>query len=181
MAVACLTTERPKTFVMSIDNNTMADTADQTRSLTVLPGVGGAYASTWAEAADATIFWLFVAGLTWVPFWNGSNELLAWGVNAVLFAGLTAAYEISLLIRGASHPVGIRNIAIPAVLFGLVLLWIYFQTITLSYSWLNHPIWSMAADALGKPVQGSISVNRDLTNLALLRLVTAGLAFWTGL
>src|SRR5947207_8987816 len=39
----------------------------------------------------------------------------------------------------------------------------------------------MAADALGRPVEGSISVNRDLTNLALLRLVTAALVFWLSL
>ena len=31
----------------------------------------------------------------------------------------------------------------------------------------------MAADALDKPIDGSISVNRDLTSLALLRLITA--------
>src|SRR5947207_9509258 len=39
----------------------------------------------------------------------------------------------------------------------------------------------MAADALRRPLEGSISVNRDLTNLALLRLVTAALVFWSAL
>jgi O-antigen ligase len=36
----------------------------------------------------------------------------------------------------------------------------------------------MTADAMDKPINGSISVNRELTSLALLRLVTAASAFW---
>jgi O-antigen ligase len=36
----------------------------------------------------------------------------------------------------------------------------------------------MAADALQRPIEGSISVNRELTSLALLRLITAASAFW---
>ena len=27
-----------------------------------------------------------------MPFWNGSNELIAWGINAILFPGLAAIY-----------------------------------------------------------------------------------------
>ena len=37
---------------------------------------------------DRALLWVFVAGLAWCPFWFGSNVLLAWGVNAVLFPGL---------------------------------------------------------------------------------------------
>jgi O-antigen ligase len=36
----------------------------------------------------------------------------------------------------------------------------------------------MTADAMDTPINGSISVNRELTSLALLRLVTAASAFW---
>jgi O-antigen ligase len=39
----------------------------------------------------------------------------------------------------------------------------------------------MAAEALGRPLAGSITVDHDLTNLALLRLITAASAFWLGL
>jgi len=39
----------------------------------------------------------------------------------------------------------------------------------------------MTADGLDKPVAGSISVDRDLTSLALLRLITAASAFWIAL
>jgi O-antigen ligase len=120
----------------------------------------------------------FIAGLAWCPFWLGGNVLLAWGINAVLFPGLVAIYEVSLLIRGERHPVAIRQIKAPAVLFAAVVLWILIQNTTWTPDWLHHPIWQMTADALDRPVDGSISVNRELTSLALLRLITAASVFW---
>jgi len=128
-----------------------------------------------AESAimERVLLWTFIAGLAWCPFWFGSAVLLAWGINAVLFPGLVVIYELSLLIRGEHHPVAIRQIALPAALFAAVVLWILIQNATWTPDWMHHPIWQMTADALGRPVEGSLSVDRELTNLALLRLVTA--------
>ena len=134
-----------------------------------------------SAVVDRALLWAFIAGLAWCPFWFGSNVLLAWGVNAVLFPGLAVLYEVSLIIRGERHPVAVRQIGIPAALFGAVVLWILLQNATWTPAWLHHPIWQMAADALDKPVAGSISVNRDLTALALLRLITAASVFWIAL
>src|SRR5215831_3558444 len=131
-----------------------------------------------SDMVEHALLWAFIAGLAWCPFWFGSNELLAWGVNAVLFPGLVIIYELSLLIRGERHPVAIKEIKVPAALFAAVVLWILIQNATWTAAWLHHPIWQMTADALDKPIDGSISVNRDLTSLALLRLVTAASVFW---
>jgi hypothetical protein len=131
--------------------------------------------------AERALFWAFVAGLAWCPFWFGSNVLLAWGINAVLFPGLVAIYELSLLMRGERHPVAIWQIKIPAALFGTVVLWILIQNATWTPGSWHHPIWQMAADALDRPLDGSISVNRELTSLALLRLITAASVFWIAL
>jgi len=130
---------------------------------------------------ERVLLWVFIAGLAWCPFWFGSNELLAWGINAVLFPGLVAVYELSLLIRGERHPVAIRQIKAPAALFAAVVLWILVQNATWTPEWLHHPIWQMSADALDKPLNGSISVNRELTSLTLLRLITAASVFWIAL
>ena len=127
---------------------------------------------------ERALLWAFIAGLAWCPFWFGSNDLLAWGINAVLFPGLVAIYEISLLIRSERHPVAIKQIRAPAALFGAVVLWILIQNATWTPDWLHHPIWQMAAHALDQSIDGSISVNRDLTTLALLRLITAASVFW---
>jgi O-antigen ligase len=127
---------------------------------------------------ERALLWAFIAGLAWCPFWFGSYVLLAWGINAVLFPSLVVIYELSLLIRGQRHPVAIRQLKAPAALFAAVVLWILIQNATWTPEWLHHPIWQMSADALDRPVDGSISVNRELTSLALLRLITAASAFW---
>ena len=136
-----------------------------------------------AESAilEHAFLWAFIAGLAWCPFWFGSNVLLAWGINGVLFPGLVALYEVSLLLRGERHPVAIKHIKVPAALFVAVVAWILIQNATWTPAWLHHPIWQMSADALDRPVDGSISVNRDLTTLALLRLITAASVFWFAL
>jgi O-antigen ligase len=133
------------------------------------------------SSVDGALLWLFIAGLAWCPFWYGGNVLLAWGVNAVLFPGLVLIYELSLLVRGERHPVAITKIKIPAAFFAAVVVWILIQNATWTPDWVHHPIWQMAAEALDKPINGSISVNRDLTSLALLRLITAASVFWLAL
>jgi hypothetical protein len=138
-----------------------------------------------APARQATIehalIWGLAAGLAWAPFWYGSNDLLAWGVNAVLFPGLVLAYEVSILVRGEQHPIGVRNVALPVGLFAAVLFWAWMQTVAGVPSTLSHPIWSMAAAALGKPAAGSISINRDFTAQALTELITVASVFWLAL
>jgi O-antigen ligase len=134
-----------------------------------------------AASTERALLWAFIAGLAWCPFWFGGSVLLAWGINAVLFPGLVVIYELSLLVRGERHPVAIRQIKLPAALFAAVVLWILIQNATWTPDWMHHPIWQMTADALGRPVAGSISVNRERTSLALLRLVTAASVFWLAL
>jgi O-antigen ligase len=133
------------------------------------------------DIVERALLWVFIAGLAWCPVWFGSVTLLAWGINAVLFSGLVAIYELSLLIRGERHPVAMKQIKVPAALFAAVVLWILIQNATWTPDWLHHPIWQMTSDELDRPIDGSISVNRELTSLALLRLVTAASVFWIAL
>src|SRR6185437_3504340 len=82
------------------------------------------------QLLEASAFWLFLAGLAWVPFWHGGNEAIAWGINAMLFPGLAILYEAGLLLRGKPHPVGLRNILLPAALFLVLVVWIGLQNAT---------------------------------------------------
>jgi O-antigen ligase len=135
-------------------------------------------ASKPSVTAEWVVFWAFVAGLAWVPFWYGSNVLPAWGINAIIFPGLASIYELSVLLRGESHPVAIRDFKASAALFVAAALWIIIQNATWTPASMHHPIWGMAGLALDRPVEGSISVNRDLTTLALVRLVTSASVLW---
>ena len=157
-----------------------AQRQDDVRGL--VPGAGSA-GLAWArsEAIEWALFTAFIAGLAWVPYWYGSNDMTPWGINAVLFPGLAVIYELFVVVRGEGHPVALKEIRIPAALFLAVVLWILVQNATWTPSFFHHPIWAMTAERLGKPVEGSISVNRDLTTLALVRLITAASVFWIAL
>jgi hypothetical protein len=130
------------------------------------------------QLVDQAIFWVFVGGLAWVPLWYGSNTPIAWGINAALFPALTVIYEISRVLPGQRHPVALRRLAAPAGAFVGVVLWVALQTATWMPAPFANPIWGMAAEVLGRPLAASISVNRDLTELALVRLITAASVFW---
>src|ERR1700752_5064535 len=125
------------------------------------------------NVAEWVLFWAFLVCLAWTPYYYGSNDLWAWGINAILFSGLVIAYEVALLVRAKHHPVAIREIGLPALLFLVVVAWIMIQNASWTPSAWHHPIWAMTAEALEQPVNGSISVNHDPTALGLLRLITA--------
>jgi len=148
---------------------------------------------------DIFCFFL-ITGLAWVPFWIGSNRgypwginstvfshglledrLIPWGINAVLFPGMVAVYEILLVVRRLPHPTPLRCIRLSVILFAIVVAWIFIQNATwIPVEW-QHPVWQLAADALGRNIRGSISVDRDLTTLALIRLMTSASVFWLAL
>jgi O-antigen ligase len=133
---------------------------------------------------DNAIFWLFIAALAWVPLYFASNRLFAWGVNAVLFGGLAAAYEIGLVASGRRRPVSYSHVGFALALFILLVGWILVQLATWTPEAWHSAIWQMARDALGTgdaDVQGSISVSPDQGVLGLVRLVTAASAFWLSL
>ncbi len=134
-----------------------------------------------AITIDGILLVLFVGGLAWVPYWFGSNRTMPWGINAILFAGLAALYELALIIRGMPHPVAVRSIRLSAVLFAVATAWAFVQNATWTPAEWHHPIWQLASDVLGRPIAGSISVDRDLTAIALLRLMTAASVFWLAL
>lgn len=133
------------------------------------------------EPVESALFAGLLAGLAWAPFYLGGNRLIAWGVDALLFAFIAAIYEISLLARRQGHPVGARRVAAPLALFALAAGWIVVQASPSILPSLAHPVWALAADALRAPLEGSISVNPDLTWLALLRLLTEAVVFWLAL
>jgi O-antigen ligase len=133
------------------------------------------------RAADRRIFIALMVGLAVAPFWLGSDRPIAWGFNALYYGALAIAYEGALLIGGREHPVALRRIWFPALAFACVVIWSLLQIAPFMPESWRHPIWRLASDALGEPIAGSISVNPDLTVLAVTRLLTCGLVFWLSL
>lgn len=138
--------------------------------------------SNWRDDPfSAILLVLLMLGLAWAPFWLGGNRPMAWGVNGVYFPALALIYEARALIAGRSHPVALTHISGPATLFLLAVAWIVAQNSAMTPRALAHPIWSMASEALSRPLDASISVNRGETAIALIRLLTAASVFWLAL
>ncbi|WP_363349463.1 O-antigen ligase family protein [Methylocystis echinoides] len=130
---------------------------------------------------DRKLFAALIFGLAFAPFWLGSNRPIAWGLNAIYYGALAILYEAALLWSGRTHPVALRRIWFPAIAFMSVVVWSLLQIAPFMPESWRHPIWRMASDALGEPIAGAISVNPDLTVLAVTRLLTCGLVFWLSL
>ena len=119
--------------------------------------------------------------LAWVPFWLGSNDVLAWSLNAALFGGLAALYHLTLLVKGQSLPVPLSRVWLPITLVTLVGIWTALQAVSWTPEAWHHPLWATVREALQGPAAGAVSLNREATTLALLRLLTAVAVFWLAL
>lgn len=158
----------------------MSDLSQHAELSPVAPKAAARLAAWRGDAPGALAYAGLVAGLAWSPFWLGGNRPLAWGVNALYFGALAFCYETALLVRRRGHPIGLRAIAAPALMFGLAAVYAWVQSWGAPES-LAHPIWALASEALGGALVGSVSVNGDLTSLALVRLTTEALVFWLAL
>lgn len=134
-----------------------------------------------ASMFDRYVFAALIAGLAFSPLWFGGNRPIAWAINAIWSSVLVFLYECRLLARGILHPVAIRMVWPAALAFVAVACWCLVQVSTAVPASYQHPIWDVARGALRLNIPGSISVSRDATLLALLRLVTAASVFWLSL
>ena len=125
------------------------------------------------------LIWAIFAGLVLLmPLAFGSYAPWVWSLGGVIIAGLvlllawrSLKVEAELAWRGV--------LGVPLILFAGVTLWILIQ-----YSGLGpaHPIWALAADALGeKTLPGSMSIAPQSTLVSLIRLLSFAGAFWIGL
>lgn len=132
-----------------------------------------------AARINAFIFWATILGLAWAPFWLGSNRPIAWYVNAVYFGALFILFEAALWLSGRSHPVALGRVRWPAIIFVLVSMWILVQASTWVPPSFENPIYVYSRQIFpDQNIAGSLTINRSLTYLALLRLVTEGAVFW---
>jgi O-antigen ligase len=133
------------------------------------------------NTADSAARWLYLLAIALAPLFFGGSIPLAWGINAVLIGGCLALFSFAHSARASTLPVPTRWIAFPLIAIGLVLMWAFLQTVTWTPAALHHPIWNAAAEALGREINGSISVNPSETWLAALRMATAAACVWLGI
>jgi O-antigen ligase len=120
-------------------------------------------------------------GIALAPFWFGGNRPIVWSLSAAYFGSLTLVYELGLAASAREHPIALKRIGYPALAFAATALWLVLQMSALTPADYHQPIWQMASEALGRAIPGAISLDRDETYWALVRLMTLGLAFWLAL
>jgi len=112
-----------------------------------------------------------IAVLAWAPLPFGSARPWAWdllGIVALALLGLSAAYETMRPSR-----TGMLKPLLPAlVMGGLVVAWIVFQSLPWNLFGLHHPLWDRAAEVMGRPLDTSLSIDREATRVHLFRLLT---------
>jgi O-antigen ligase len=131
-----------------------------------------------AATIEQFIFGAAILGVAWVPFWFGSNREIAWLINASYFGVLVLLLETVFLVGRRAHPVALKRVAYPAAIFALACVWIVIQASTWIPAWLENPIYQYGRETLNLDLAGSITINRELTYMALLRLLTEGAVFW---
>lgn len=122
--------------------------------------------------------WLLIATLAWAPFPLGGAIAWAAGVQELLIALCWLLWVVGTAGDANEALSTNRVILAPLMLGAATLVWALIQiTPGIPQSWV-HPAWSMAADALGVPLKGVISLNPWQTEAEILKLVSYGMAAW---
>src|SRR5690242_4517041 len=85
-------------------------------------------AASAAESLQAAIFWLWLAAALLAPVWFGSNVPLVWGIHAMVFGILLAAYGAVTMIDGKPFPLPLARLGWPLGALAVVLFWAMVQT-----------------------------------------------------
>ena len=118
----------------------------------------------------------FLLALVLSPLWYGGVSQVAWALNAVVFALLLAWMAI---YPGNGEALRIPPVWIAAQTLGFlaVMAWAALQAAPFTPSSLHHPLWQMAAEALGEPIGGAIGLDPWSTVTYLARFFTVAVVF----
>jgi O-antigen ligase len=116
----------------------------------------------------------FLTLILLLPLPLGSYSPWVWSLTG-LFIAVHILLWAWMMFREGRDPEWRAALWPPILAFTAVVIWILVQQTTLLPV---HPIWSLAADALGSPVNASMSMAPQSGLVALIRLLSFGGAFW---
>lgn len=122
--------------------------------------------------------WLYVAMLAWTPFPLGGAIAWAAGLQEILVAPCWMLWILGTAGTRDKTWSSNRTILAPLAFAALTICWAIIQiTPSVPSGWV-HPIWNMTSDALGRPVDGVISLNPWRTQAEILKLASYAMAGW---
>lgn len=129
-----------------------------------------------------SLFWPLIALVALAPLPLASNRPLPAALLALCAGTLLTIWAIRVATKGpGTIAVPVSRLRWPLILFGAVALWILVQAMPIMPRGWADPIWGLAAEALGKPLAGSLSVNPEATLTGLMRLLSYAAIFWLSL
>ena len=124
-------------------------------------------------------FWFFLIILTLAPLPYGSAHLWSFSLLSILTGIAMLLWTVAAALRADLYPVHASRYAIPAILFAVVLIWLFIQGSPYTPEGLHHPIWADVRAALpDQAVRGAISLNPDGTPDILARMGAYAVVFW---
>lgn len=149
----------------------MRSSSERRPSLAVAPAEGR------VALLDRILQWGVVALLAWAPLPFGSARPWAWSLLGVLVAALLIVAALRELLGAGSNALLIQ-LRWPILMAALLVGWILLQSLPgMGPEW-HHPLWDKAAEALGKAVRPSISVDREASLVHLFRLLAYAAVFF---
>ncbi|MBI3453470.1 MAG: O-antigen ligase family protein, partial [Rhodospirillales bacterium] len=127
------------------------------------------------------VFWGLLAVVALAPLPFGANRPLPWSLLALSVGVLLVLWAVAALRAPGLVRVPIRRIAIPAVLYGMAMVWFLIQAAAWTPAAWHHPLYTQAALALGVPVPGAIALAPEAAQAAVMRLFAYGGIFWLAL
>lgn len=125
------------------------------------------------------VFYGLLALIAIAPLPFGSNRPWAWSILSLwvgILVLLDAVAAFADPVRGESR--FMKRIAIPAVLFIPVIIWIVIQATPDILPAAAHPMWGEAAAQLGRDMAAYVSIDPERTRDALMVLLAYAGVFW---
>ncbi|WOI11253.1 O-antigen ligase family protein [Thalassospira lucentensis] len=125
------------------------------------------------------VFYGLLALIAIAPLPFGSNRPWAWSILSLWVGILVLLDAIAAFadpVRGESR--FMKRIAIPAVLFISVVIWIVIQASPDILPAAAHPMWGEAAAQLGRDMAAYVSIDPERTRDALMVLLAYAGVFW---
>ncbi len=135
----------------------------------------------WAKLSEQGALWMLIGIVAWVQFPLGSARPWAWSLLVLLVAVNWLFWLPAGLHDIRNTAAAFRRVAVPAGTFAAVLIWAGLQTAGWMPASLHHPLWQVPHDALGRTVDGAISLSPYDTATEAMKLLAYCAVGWLAL
>lgn len=126
---------------------------------------------------DKWLLYALLLVISLAPLPLGSNRPLPAAILVFCLATLLAVWATMFMMSKTSLNSHYKALTVPALLFGIVCIWIAIQWAPLGLA-ISDPIWIEASKQLGMELTPRLTVNPQATLTGLSHLLAYGIVFW---